>query len=739
MPKLSEVLAQQQTAAPAGAPRRLRLSEVGSPEPAPVIATVRPPPHSVVDGMGTRERFLAGMGQGMASVARGGEQLLANSPGLAAFIAPSYAATAALNPEVAQSINRGVDEAARLDAPLLDTTAGEFGSIAGQLAATAPLGAVGNTTRGVGWLAKTIDAMRAGAIGGGAVGAVTPVENANEGDFELKKMMQVGDGAGTGAATGGVLNRAGALVERMLPSNAMATILNAFNASANKSPLAREGERLARATGVELTPAQVSGSRAMAMAENASRQSIFSREIAEAGDRKRVAQLADNFESVLERMTKQASSPAAAGARVQEATKATVAKLEDVRARRAAQDFGAIRELTNGSAAIQPKSTSDLLKSILDENDGIGTPGGDALANFARKQLANTSPKGGGLTASDRQVMAQLGIRPGAEISPQAVAMAEKAAPGISKRIAEEGAPAFAPAEGNLDKLMKLRAYLSKVAGGQAKISGENQDRRIAAQLLRSIDDDIEAAAEDLGGDLGGMLKKANANYREASQRIESVKASPLGKILGEDFAGALQTGEFNSIAPEKVMERLGRLKPTELGIVRGILEKEQPEAWAVFKRGLLEDALEKAKAFPPSDGANTAVLRPNMLLKHAGDRKKLRAVYSDDELREIEDALDVARRLADRTGYNFSGTAAQQEVLSLMNKATDLSAKGAASAGSMFLGTRSIARLMNDSGGRAALIKLRTLPPGSKRARQLVAQIAAITAAEEQPQPGDD
>lgn len=735
MPRLSELTAPPELAqAFAPAPRRVRLSELQ----APTIATVTAPPDPT-DGMGIGELFAAGLGQGISSANDSIEQLMANAPGIGMALNPTIGMQAAANPGLAEQINRGADESARLDAPLLDTGAGMTGSFTGNAIATAPFGVAGKAAEGAGWLAKTLAAMRGGALGGGVAGAVQPVTGASDGGFAGEKVAQVGTGAGAGAAAGGVLNRLGAMVENLLPSNATANVLNTFNRGANASPMAKEGERLAQATGVELTPAQVSGSRAMAMAENASRQSIFSREIAEAGDRKRVQQLADHFEQTLDKLTKQASSPAAAGARVQEATKATVTKLEEVRAKRAAADYGAVRELTKGAATIQPQNTHGLLTSILEENQGIGTPGGDALANFARKQLGNTTPKVGGLTDADKQVMTQLGIQPGGEINPMAAQLMEKVSPGLSKRLAEDAAPTAAPAQGNLDKLMQLRSYLSKVAGGQAKISGENQDRRIAAQLLQAIDDDIEAAADTIGGDVGGLLKKANANFRDASKRIESVKASPLGKILGEDFAGALQTGEFNSIAPEKVMERLGKLKPTDLGIVRGILEKEQPEAWAVFKRGLLEDALEKAKAFPPSDGANTAVLRPNMLLKHAGDRQKLRAVYSADELKEIEDALDVARRLSDRTGYNFSGTAGQQEVLGLMNKVTDLSAKGAASAGGMFLGSRSIARLMNDNGGRAALLKLRHLPPGSKRARQLAAQITAIAAADEQAEPRED
>lgn len=676
---------EQYQQAPAQAPQAGPWSQYAQAQPAAQPQA----PYNPTDDMSTFDKVAAGIGQGVVSSNNAIEQFMANNPGVAAAL--GMPAPGLTDSRIAQAMNANVDENARLDAPLLETTPGMIGSVVGQTVATAPAGVGGKAAQGANWLAKTLNAARVGAQGGAAAGLATPVQNANENGYNAAKAGQVGEGATVGGVAGGVLNRVGALLENLLPSNATANVLNLANRGANKTDLAREGEELAKLTGVTMTPGQISGSKTMNAAENAARQSIFSREIASVGDQKRVQQLADHFTRTMDGITKSSASPAVAGAQVQSAVKNTIRGLEDVRRKAAEADFGAVRAMTQGKAAIQPDNTANALKAILEENAQVGTPGADSLAAFASKQLSNVGKEAG-----------------------------------------------QAPAQGNLDKIMTLRSYLSKVAGGQAKISGENQDRRIAAQLLQTIDDDIEANAAAIGGDLGGALKKANANYRAVSQQIDSVKASPLGKVLGEDFAGALGSGEFNKIAPEVVMDRMAKLKPTELGVVRGILEKSDPESWAVLKRGLLEDAIEKSSQMPASAGVNNAVLRPSQLVKNVGDQKRLEAAFSPSELSEINAGLNVARRLSDSTGYNFSGTAAQSEALGLMNKITTGGIKGAAHLAGGALGSRNLARLMTDADGRRMLLEIQRLGPKSQRARELTARLAAISAAQESGDPNN-
>lgn len=647
------------------------------------------------EGMGWNKSYLAGLVGGVEKAGKGIAQLNMRYNPLWQGI-----------PKSAQdAVDESVRDQKKYDAPLNDTLAGKIGEVVGGAIPTLPLNFL---VPGAGPGATVAEnfgrAILGGTVGGAAAGAVEPVEDSS--NYGAEKAKQIAKGAALGAGINTGLKAAGYGLE--LAGHIPSAILNVAARGANNTALAREGEDLAQRTGVALTPGQVSGSKAMNMAENAARQSIFSREMAHDSDKVRVQQLSDYMDGVMDRITKSNAAPEFAGKTVQDAVKSTVSKLSSMRERAAAADYGAIRQLTNGAASINPENSAAVLRDAIDSYGGIGTPSADAVANFAKRQLAN--------------------VDPAAMATKEAVTAAD---PALGAQF-----PTGAPATGNLDKLMKLRSYFSKVAGGQERISGDPSDRVFARNMLDAIGSDIDAAGEQIGGDLGGMLKTANARYRGYSQQIDSVHASPLGKILGDDMAGALQSGTFNTIAPEAVIAKMNKLQPSELGVVRGMLEKENPEAWAVFKRSILEDALSKAKQIPASEGVNTEVLRPNVLFKNLGDKKKLTAVFSPGEVQEIDDALQVARRLSDKTGYNFSNTAPMQELLQLVNGVKSLSVKGVASTAGQALGTQKIARLMANADGRRALLEISRLPPRSDRVARLAAQIGAIVGTDEFAEP---
>lgn len=642
-------------------------------------------PPSPTDDMGTTERFMAGMGQGMTSAVNSIEQLMANVPMLAGPLA------GAIPPGMAELTNQRANENARLDAPLLDTTAGQLGGIGGELVATLPAGMGGKAVQGAGWLAKTLNAARIGAQGGAFAGAAQPVVGEDQQSFGANKAAQVGVGGSVGGLSGGVLNRAAATLENLLPSNAMATVTNYFGGKANKGALAREGEEIAKRTGIDLTPAQVNADPSMTMAENMARQSIFSRSMVAEGDKKRVGQLVEHLDRTLNGISKSGASPEIAGAQVQNAAKNVIKKIEDTRSKVAGEDFGRVEKLVNGAPVIKAQSFDNTLAKLIDEN--------------------SVAPEGSGQAA-------------------------------IAKALESLRSKVSTPGEGGqltdlrVSDMLKTRRYLSQVSGGAATLAGATDkpmQKRAAAMLLKALDDDIEGSAGALGGEIGQALKKANGNYRAFSQQLESVEKSPLRTVLGEDLAGAVESGSFNTVAPEKVMSKLSGMTPTELGVTRRLLEKDNPEAWATFKRGYLESAIEKAKEMPASAGVNTPVMRPTQFVKNVGDQKRLEAIYSPQEVAEINAAVNAARRMGDSTGYNFSGTAPAQEALGLMNRVTTAGLRGISEVGSMALGSRKLARLMNDNKGRAALLELSRLPTQSQRARELAAQISAMAAADGQ------
>lgn len=133
-------------------------------------------------GMSGLEKLLAGAASGVANVYRGGRQLLAQ---VADAHGREWARDQGMSfePENTLSANLAVNDARRLDAPLMATGTGRAGNILGGVAAATPLALVpgANTTMGA-------------ILTGGALGSVQPVA---EGESRL---MNAALGAGGGWA-----------------------------------------------------------------------------------------------------------------------------------------------------------------------------------------------------------------------------------------------------------------------------------------------------------------------------------------------------------------------------------------------------------------------------------------------------------------------------------------------------------------------------------------------------------
>ncbi len=556
------------------------------------------------------------------------------------------------------------------------------------------LGAAGVALKG---LQRLATAAKTGALAGAYGATAQPI---TEGDYETQRGQQALVGGTLGAGIGAGMSGALSAAERLLPKNAAASVYNWLSGRADPKFVA-ESERLVNKTGVKLSPAAISGSKTQTMMENAARQSVFSRDQAFTADQRAAQQIHDYIGRVMNGVRGGSVSADEAGKSVQSAIKSGVNRLAQIRESQAAKDYGVVRQMIgNGPSPIRPIALADKLQGLVDEYGGI--PGGDAqkISRWAQGALNDLEPM-----AND------------------------------------------------LQKLIRFRSYVSKASKGAANLFDQvnpGENRRVAAQLVGAIESDLERASMELPGNLGSALKAANANYSAVSKSIEAVEKSPLGRLLGDDIASEV-TGGFNTVAPEKVIDRIRGMTPSEVGMVRKQLEQWSPDSWSAVKRRVLEDALSAAESAAPSEGANTVALRGNKfitaLTQNDKNGAKMRAMFNAKEVADIRDAFATIQRFGDKTGYNHSGTAAQQEVLGVMNSLKEWSLKGAASAGGAVFGSRAVAKLMMDEGGRRAVMQLSRLPPQSRQAAQLAAYISALIAAPEannavngspqQPQPG--
>lgn len=644
--------------------------------------------------------------RGAESIAQGGAQLAMRNPYL---LGGGAFAESMGQPDPFAYIRQSVDDQATASAQAFDATPagqsfmGQVGRFGAEVATTAPLAIASLPAKGAALPNFLLRSGLAGAEGA----AMQPVL---DGEYAPGKLSQLitGGAAGTGsAAVGrGLLS----IFERIGYSpNALAQVANVANQRANRGAFARQGEDLAQRTGVRLTPGQVSGSRVQTGLENMSRQSIFSADIAAAADARLADDAINYINRTMDRISKDPGGAASVGESIQLAAKASVGKVLARRDEVAHQQFGPIERALGGRKFVDYQNTRRTLDDLIGEYQGVATPEADRIVA-------------------------------------QATAMRDRLA-----------------GQHSLSDFQRQRGYYGRASQGEGSVFDEVDrtiNQRVARRLYASMSDDLDASAARLdssvgagivpadyfrgqaqaAGGLGPALREANANYRRFSQLAEGVRSHPIARLFGRDIK---VDGEdwFNQMPPEAVVNRLGSMQPSEVRLVRQYMEGADPEAWQRYKRLLVQNALDAAQTLPASYGSRQVPFNAATFLRTlGGDKpakmKQLNELFSAEEMSEIDDAFEVARRLGDRFGSNPSGTGPYNEVQSFLQSVRQRSVEALASTGGEALGLRKVANVMLHADGRRALIELSRLPPGSRQAASLTGFLAGVIAGKDTVEP---
>lgn len=596
---------------------------------------------------------------------------------------------------MSKDLQRETNQERRDSKALTSSVGGVLGGALGDIVNTAPLLPAGVAAKG----ASVYRAGGQAALGGAAQGAIQPV--AQDGERLTNTLLGGAIGGGLAAAGRGVMNAA----ENILPQNITARAMNFFNKRANATPFADDGEALAQRTGIELTPGMVSGSKAQTGLENMARQSVFSADEAFKADEKIAEQAIANINRVMDRVSPDSVSPQAIGDRVQRSVDDAVRSVVDRRDAVAKEQFGAIRRMVGDAPVVDYAKTRQALKDMIAENTDVLGADARRVRTQAQRMLDDLSGKDG-----------------------------------------------F-----SLDSARKSRSSYGAAARGQANLLSNvdrNVNRTFAKRMYAAISDDMDAAGQRLDEAAGfgqngimpeganvtrpsEMLQAANDEYRNHSDLLRKIEQSPLRRLLGDkvDVDGFTSY----SLPPEAVVQRIDAMKPSELAQVRYFMERNEPEVWGQYKRMIVEDALSAAQTAPASAGANTVPFNAGGFIRALGGDKpekieKLRATFDPSEMEEIMDALQAARRMGDKFGANFSGTGPYNEVLQASNGFIDamrnVSLKAGVATAAPIAGFNKVARMMVNSDGRKALIELSRLPPGSRKANDLAAYLAATATA---------
>jgi hypothetical protein len=541
------------------------------------------------NGMSTLDRLAASAGKAVADTGRGLRQIYASA---ADAVAPQSSNLTSLitgqRPTRSAAIQSEIDDAKRLDAPLMATGAGVAGNIAGNVAMVL-LPAAG-IVRGAGVLAKTAQAVNAtrgaraataigdaagavinpqtylGAAGAGAaLGAVQPVAS------DDSRLLNAGMGAAGGAGGQAVVNALGRIAQ---------PVKNALD------PLRQKAVDVLTNAGVPLDLAQVTGSPMWNRVRSALSDNLFT---AGAQEAKRAEQGAAFNNAALG--TIGAAGPSATSDVMRAADDRIGAVFKDVLDRNDVKAdpswIGRLAQTHAGALENEKQPVVNIINRILDSvNNPAGQMSGQ-LAYGIKKDL-------------DRMAMSQDTTQ--AHFARQARSALMD---GINGSLSGPDQAAFAQARGQFANMSKIEGAIDKEGTGNispsrlANILGQksNRDASIYGRGPQELVDLAQSGKQVLPDKLGNSGTAARL-----------LAAAAPGALLG--VGTGLATGDWTKAGEYGTMA-FAAPKAAQLLL-------NNPAAVNYLSSGIRDPLLRSALTAPQSNAAVGQLLRqsPNALAR---------------------------------------------------------------------------------------------------------------------------
>jgi hypothetical protein len=372
-----------------------------------------------------------------------------------------------------------------------------------------------------------------------------------------------------------------------------------------------EAARASEASGIPLTIGQETGNKVLTGTENKLRELFTSSGTAHRDALKQAQAGIDSVDKLAGQVANATGNPEQIGNRLRDAYKQTVSKLAGVRDAQAKTDFGEVRKIAGNAPVIKYKNTLDTLDKIIAENANV--PAGDST-----------------------------------KVAAQARA--------IKDALEKQGTA-------TIDDAMKTRSAWGKAARRTGNIFSDidqNANQALAKRLFGAVNKDFDDAST-AATPIAQALKKANSNYAKASQSIEYVEKSALGKLLGEDVVDAMKSGQtISTKAPEMIAKRFLDATPSQARAITSILKRNAPDVMQEAKAFVLKNGLEQARNDTPGALPISFAKFRSQIDKV---QPKLREMgFTDKEIQDIKDITDTMARAGDKTGKNPSGTSASAQ-----------------------------------------------------------------------------
>lgn len=464
----------------------------------------------------------------------------------------------------------------------------------------------------------------------------------------------------------------------------------------DQKEFAKEGERLARDTGIDLTLGQRTGNKMVLGMENAARQYGPTADRVEAVDVKIANQAIDRVRAIADRISKTSSDTDVLGTKIEDTIKGAATRLDAVRNKLADRDYGRVRALAGDAPVVKFENFTNELRRIIDQYDGVAGADARKIVAQARSALSAITESG---SSGVRTIETPTG-----------------------KTIKLYGDAVPASAESTIQDAMKTRSFYGKAARGAANVFEDiapNENRTIAARLFGAINRDFDQSASNASGELRKALDSANGNFKKFSQSIEYLEKSALGKMVGDELADAAVSGaKISSTSGEAIVKKLLSADPSVRRTSMQIIERFNPELAKETRSYVLRNALDEGMSIPPSaKGASEVPVSFAKFVKALqGDKvsfeKQLQSYgFKPDEIKDIKDTVSAMVRSGDKTGFNYSGTQVQgqsMEIAGAVGAGAMGNIKGAAakmlSIGGKYIGLNKFAKAMESAEGRAAI-----------------------------------
>jgi hypothetical protein len=313
------------------------------------------------------------------------------------------------------------------------------------------------------------------------------------------------------------------------------------------TPFGQETRDVEQELGTSFPIGSGTGSSTYRMLERGVRNHPFAADVAKPQDTENINKVIEYLQSTLDKTYAGNVGGEQAGTQIRDAFGTAVDDLTKLRSTQAQQDFGVLSQLAKGQKIF---SANNLLNAVVEEGKRINELGGmgEKVNESKFRELRNIYQ-----TISDGNGGANY------KLTPEAM----------------QGALAY-------------YGRLSKGTGNLAQDLDKAESKRTSKILFDALKQDLDDAADSTyahESTVGRAIKTARDNYKFNSGKIDEVVKSTIGRVLGSNF----------DIAPEKLVEKMATMEPSQLKTSYAILKKADSDIPDMFDKYMISRALSKA------------------------------------------------------------------------------------------------------------------------------------------------